>query len=211
MRTPFVIAVGLMAAMEPASATLQDLGACQGARACVLTRDPPNPVVQNPDDGILLAWDECQNVRLEVPLRVDRVFDETADFITADGDGFSIRPGTIVSSHYLQWDPGNGSAPSVETVISADAQIFALITADEKLFASDGIVGLPGVDYNDFAFRGLEPHDTAVFRGTDIEIRWRASSPGDWVRLITAYSPAAAVGGGLGAADDIDDPAGSCP
>lgn len=126
-------------------------------------------------------------------LRVDRVFDATASFVTDAGGGdFLIKAGTIVSSHYLQWDPGNGSSASVETTISLDSQVFAFITADQNLFASD-FLGLPGLDYNDFTLRGLEGNDTTAFNGTDVDIDWTASSPGDWTRLITAFSPTAEV------------------
>lgn len=174
----------------PASATLVDLGPCGGANACIITDTPPNPVTRNPNDGILLAWDEVQNVTLPSDLRVDRVFDETAPFVEATGRGdFLLKAGTIVSSHYLQWDPGPGSRSRVETTISLDSQIFAFITEDQNLFDSDALLGLPGLDYNDFGLRGLERGDTTTFNGTDVDISWGASSPGDWTRLITAFSP----------------------
>ena len=176
----------------PAHATLISLGTCTGPNACTITTTPADPVAPNPDDGILLAWDEVQNFTLTQDLRVDRVFDETADFVTRDGTDFLIEAGTVVSSHYLQWDPGNGSSSSVETTISLDSQVFAFITADQNLFDSD-FLGLPGLDYNDFDLRGLEPSDTTVLNGPDVDIDWTASSPGDWTRLITAFSPTAVV------------------
>ncbi|MDJ0805792.1 MAG: PEP-CTERM sorting domain-containing protein [Gammaproteobacteria bacterium] len=177
-----------------ASATLVSITNCTGAIDCVITTTPPNPVLPNPNDGILLTWDERQNVTLTEDLRVDRVFDPTADFITALGNGdFLIQAGTIVSSHYLQWDPGNGSSSTVSATINLDSQVFAFITADQNLFDSDDALGLPGLDYNDFRLRGLEGGDTTVFNGENTDIRWSAGSPGDWTRLITAYSPTASV------------------
>lgn len=174
-----------------ANATLVSLGDCNGPVACIITNNPPNPVTPNPNNGILLAWNEVQNFTLTAPLRVDRVFDETASFITPAGGGdFFIAAGTIVSSHYLQWDPGAGSSSSVETTISLDSQVFAFITADQNLFDSDAALGLPGLDYNDFNLRGLENGDTTVFNGPNVDIDWTAGSPGDWTRLITAFSPA---------------------
>jgi len=173
-----------------ANATLVSLGACVGAFACEITTDPPNPVAPNPNDGKLLAWDERQNITLTDDLRVDRVFDPTASFVEAlPGGDFLIKAGTVVSSHYLQWDPGNGSDRSVKTTVSLDSQIFAFMTADSNLFDSDDILGLPGLDYNDFSNRGLEGGDVTTFNGTDVDIDWFASSPGDWTRLITAFSP----------------------
>ena len=72
-------------------------------------------------------------------------------------------------------------------------QIFAFITAGVKLFNSDDILGLPGVDYSDFTNRGLESGDSTSFSGQSVAIDWTATSPGDWTRLITAYSPSADV------------------
>jgi len=184
----FLILISLPSTLQ---ATLIELADCTGAVDCIITTTPPDPVVQNPNDGILLAWDEFQNFTLLQDLRVDRVFDESASFVEAIGSDFLIKAGTIVSSHYLQWDPnGAGATGSVEATIKLDSQVFAFITADQNLFDSD-FLGLPDLDYNDFSLRGLESGDTTVFNGTDVDIDWTASSPGDWTRLITAFSPAA--------------------
>jgi hypothetical protein len=60
------------------------------------------------------------------------------------------------------------------------------------MFDSD-FLGLAGVDYNDFGLRGLEAGDDTVFDGNSVNIDWSATSPGDWTRLITAYSPGGQV------------------
>lgn len=207
-----------------ASATLVSLGSCGGQSilhpsagggptplpvSCVIASSVaqlPNPVTQDPNDGILLAWNEVQNIVLPGDLRVDRVFDPTAPFVSAaPGGGYIIAAGTIVSSHYIQWDPLNtvpgtlGSIGNIQTTISLDSQIFAFITDDQKLFDSDDLLGLPGLDYNDYALRSLEgpdlPNvgdfwDRTEFNGESVDINWWAFSPGDWTRLITAFSPA---------------------
>ncbi|WP_161973935.1 VPLPA-CTERM sorting domain-containing protein [Hwanghaeella grinnelliae] len=183
-----VIATATLTASS-AQATFVSLGDCDGAIDCFVTATPPNPIIQNPNDGILLAWNEVQNFELTQDLRVDRVFDPNASFVEAlSGGDFLIKAGTIVSSHYLQWDPGNGSDGRVSSTIELDSQVFAFITADNNLFNSD-FLGLAGLDYADFGFRGLESGDTTVFNGTDVDISWAATSPGDWTRLITAFSP----------------------
>lgn len=185
--------VALLVMAAPASATLVSISPCVGANACTITDTPPETVTQNPNDGILLAWDEKQNVVLEEDLPVDRVFDSSADFVIESGGQLFLAAGTIVSSHYLQWDPGEGSDSLVEATIAADSQIFAFITDDDKLFGSDEILGLDDLDYSDFGLRGLEAGDTTEFNGEKVDIGWTASSPGDWTRLITAYSPTAAA------------------
>lgn len=196
-----LFALALLTLPVGAKATIIGYTNCVGAVTCSVVggpaptdpTSPPNPVEENPNNGILLGWDEVQNKALAADLRVDRVFDPSAPFVEADGSEFIIKAGTIVSSHYFQWDPGSTSSPSVSATINLDSQVFAFITDTQKLFDSDGELGLPGLDYNDFGLRGLEGTDTTNFIGEDVEIRWRASNPGDWTRLITAFSPAAAV------------------
>ena len=158
---------------------------------CEITTEPPNPVAKDPNNGILLVWNEVQNKVLSQDLRVDRVADESALFIGEDAGGFFIKAGTIVSSHYVEWDNGSGSSNTVAATMEFDSEIFAFITADQKLFDSDAELGLPGLDYNDFGSRGLEGGDATVFNGKEVDIDWFATSPGDWTRLITAFSPAA--------------------
>ncbi len=176
-----------------AHSTLIAIDNCTGAISCDITNTPPSLVEQNPNNGILLAWDEVQNYTLMQDLVVDRVFDPAASFVEALPNGdFIIKAGTIIASHYFQWDPGAGSSSRVEATIRLDSQVFAFITADQNLFDSD-FLGLPSVNYNNFGLRGLESGDTTVFNGPDVDISWFAGSPGDWTRLITAYSPTASV------------------
>ncbi len=180
--------------LSVADATISNITDLTGANSFDISAPPDGfTVVKNPNDGILKAWDEVQNFTLTEPLRVDRVFDENASFVSDAGGGdFFIAAGTTVSSHYFQWDPGNGSAGRVTATIELDSRAFAFITADDNLFDSDDFLGLPGIDYNDFVFRGLEDGDTTTFNNDKVDISWAASSPGDWTRLITAFSPAAA-------------------
>ena len=143
-------------------------------------------VGNNYNVSVLYVWDEVQNFVLPGNLYVDRVFDDTADFIGSVSSGYYIKPGTIVSSHYVQWDPVSGS---VQATLGFDSQIFAFITADQKLSDSDSWLGLSGIDYGDFTARGLESGDITNFNGSNVDINWAASNPGDWTRLLTAYSP----------------------
>lgn len=173
----------------PANATLLGFSNCSGALSCSVTTTPPNPVTQNPNNGILIGWDEVQNLTLTADLKVDRVFDLDAPFVKQENGHFFIKEGTIVSSHYLQWDPTPTSTSTVSATINLDSPVFAFITSDQNLFDSDAALGLPGLDYNDFTLRGLESTDTTNFNGNDVDITWIARSPGDWTRLITAFSP----------------------
>jgi hypothetical protein len=166
----------VLSIVGPSNATIVGYTSCVGANVCDFTTPPPNPIVQNPNDGILLGWNEVQNTVLAADLRVDRVYDPGASFVETDGSGFIIKAGTIVSSHYFQWDPGNNSSNSVQATINLDSQVFAFITDTQKLFDSDDALGLAGLDYADFTLRGLEGGDTTNFNGEDVDINWSAGS-----------------------------------
>ena len=185
--------VFLFLCITTAHATAITVTGLSGANSWDITTTPPDPVVKDPNDGVLLIWDEVQNSTLTTDLQVDRVADPGASFVIPDGGGYKIIAGTIVSSHYVQWDPESGNSSTVIGTLHFDSDIFAFITADQKMFDTDEILGLPGLNYNDFLYRGLEPGDSTSIDGHQVVINWTASSPGDWTRLITAYSPAAAV------------------
>lgn len=158
-----------------------------------------NTIIANGyNDNTLWVWDERQNVTLLDDLYVDWVADPNASYVTQLSTGYNIIAGTVVSSHYVQWDPDG--VKHVVAALHFDSDIFGYITTDQGLFDSDSLLGLPGVSYNDFLYRGLEPPpqydaDTVTVGATssDVNIDWKASSPGDWVRLVTAYSPTAQV------------------
>lgn len=145
-------------------------------------------VGNNYNDNTLYVWDEVQNFTLTQDLFVDRVADPLASYVGGTAGNYFIRSGTIVSSHYVQWDPDGTT--SVQATLNFDSDIFAFITGDTRLSDSD-YLGLPGINYGDFGLRGLESGDDTDFNGGSVDIDWRASNPGDWTRLVTAFSPAA--------------------
>ena len=174
-----------------AYATVTGVTSCTGANACTITTTPPTNVSKNPNDGILLLWDEVQNFVLTSPLRVDEVFDANATFVSPiGGSDFNLAAGTLVSSHMIQWDPGQGSDRRVNATVEFDSQILALITNKKNLNNSDTDLGAAGTTYDQFNLRGLERADSISFSGSTLDLSWRASSPGDWTRVITAFSPA---------------------
>ena len=88
-----LVLVAAFLASTSSNATLTGFTNCTGALSCQITTTPPNPITANPNNGILLAWDEVQNFTLATDLRVDRVFDATADFISTIGSDFLIEAG----------------------------------------------------------------------------------------------------------------------
>jgi len=137
---------------------------------------PPNSVgndtFQSPN---LFGFDEDQNILLAAPLPFD-----TGGFAAA---------GTVVASHYVFFDPG-----PIQTMLGTvdfDSTVLGIISSTGLLFASDFLANT-GVNYLNPAARGLEAGDAVFISGAQqISFDVSASTPGDYVRVITAFSPGA--------------------
>jgi hypothetical protein len=133
-----------------------------------------NDTFQSPD---LYGFDEDQNILLAAPL-------------TANVGSSPIPAGTTVASHYIFFDPG--PTQHVIGTVNFDADVLAIITSTANLAASDFLANT-GVNYLNPGARGLEPGDSVTISGPrQILFDTFASSPGDYVRVLTAFSPAAA-------------------
>lgn len=116
-------------------------------------------------------------------------FDELQNFtlvsaLTTDVGTSPIPAGTIVSSHYIFFDPG----PTQEVIgtVNFDGDILGIETATATLAATD-FLGLTNVNYLSPAQRGLEAGDSVTISGvSQILVNVFASSPGDYVRVLTA-------------------------
>ncbi len=147
---------------------------------------PANTVGSNTFQNFnLYGFDEGQNIELSEDLSVD---------IIGDGEGGSLRKGLlpkglIVASHYIFFDPKHGSQTGTVTF---DSPVVAIITRSKNLDASDYLINT-GVDYQNPGLRGIESTDrVGIVNGYTIEISWSAGSPGDYIRVLTLFSPAAA-------------------
>lgn len=148
---------------------------------------PPNTVGANTfNDVNLYGFDEDQNIEITAPLAVD---------IMADGQGGGGKKGVIpigitVASHYIFFDPVKKQRQQGE--IHFDSMIIGVITKGKNLELSDHLANT-GVNYLNPGLRGLEPADTVTITGLQsISVNWVAGSPGDYIRVITAFSPGAA-------------------
>ncbi len=199
MRFKVLVLVGIIsvAFVASANATCTDItltGGSASGKLIGMPAIPPFTLTGNfSDDAILYVWNERQNVTLTSNLYVDRIADAGASYIGGVSGNYYIKAGTIVSSHYVQWDPLTSTRVLAD--LTFDSDIFAFITADQKLFNSDSALGRPGINYSDYSLRGLEAGDLTNWGASDsmVKIDWAASNPGDWTRLITAYSPGGVV------------------
>ncbi len=143
---------------------------------------PPNSVGNNTfQDNNLYAFDEGQNILVPAPLAVDDLFGPA---------GAGVVPGnTVVASHYVFFDPG--PSRSVVGRVMFDSDILGVISSTVNLGASDFLINT-GVNYLNPALRGLESNDSVIILDSrTIEVRWTASTPGDYIRVLTQFSPGA--------------------
>lgn len=140
---------------------------------------PDNTVGNNTFQTVnLYGFDEDQNIVLAAPLSVDD-----------DGTGPGVLPaGTTVASHYIFFDPVNGS---IDGTVDFDSDVLAIITSTGFLLASDFLANT-GVTYLNPGLRGLEAGDSVTINGPrQIRFDTSASTPGDYVRVLTEFSPGA--------------------
>jgi hypothetical protein len=125
----------------------------------------------------LFGFDESQNILLASTLDMDI--------------GASIAAGTQVASHYIFFDPIQTG--HIIGTVDFDSDVLGIITSTGLLLISD-ILANTGVHYLNPGNRGLESGDSVTISGTrQITFDTFASSPGDYVRVITAFSPGATV------------------
>ncbi|HXB75295.1 MAG TPA: hypothetical protein VNY05_44095 [Candidatus Acidoferrales bacterium] len=141
---------------------------------------PPNSVgndnFQSPN---LFGFDESQNILITTAL-------------TADVGG-PIPIGSTVASHYIFFDPG--PTENIIGTVNFDSDVLAIFTSTGRLISTD-FLSHTGVNYLSPAARGLEPGDSVTISGPrQILFNTTASSPGDYVRVLTTSSPAAAAAG----------------
>ncbi|MDD5578769.1 MAG: hypothetical protein PHY16_05735 [Methylobacter sp.] len=143
-----------------------------------------NDTFQTPN---LYGFDEGQNILITNNLTVNDLADGLGG-----GSGPGIIPiGSTVASHYISFDPLNST--NVVGSIYFNSDILGIITNTPNLVASDFLIDT-GVNYLKPAARGLEPNDNVAITGLQtITGNLSANSPGDYIRVLTAFSPVTAV------------------
>jgi hypothetical protein len=184
--TLLILASAVPAVADTVSGTVTG-GTAQTAGGTFVLLTPPLANPYGPPDSVgndnfqspdLFTFDEQQNVTLTNPLVVDV-------------GGSPIAAGTVISSQYVFFDPG----PIEEMIgtVTFDSTVLGIITSNADLAASD-FLSNPDVNYLNPADRGLEAGESVTMGGTD-QIQWDtiSSSPGDYVRVITAVKPATSM------------------
>lgn len=105
----------------------------------------------------------------------------------------SLKKGQVVESHFLMYDPKKST--TMQGYVDFDGPIVGIATSFAALSATD-IFGHPAITYLTPNLRGLEKRDQIALNGLNrLVVDWRASSPGDYIRVFTVTEvplPAAA-------------------
>lgn len=136
---------------------------------------PPNSVGNDTfQTNNLYGFDEDQNIVLAAALAVDV--------------GSSPLPiGTTVASHYIFFDPN--LTQSIVGTVNFNSNVLAIITSTGNLANSDFLANT-GVNYLNPTERGLEAGDSVTISGPrQISFNTSAMTPGDYVRVLTEFSP----------------------
>lgn len=152
------------------------------------------------------VWNEAQNVTLTQNLRADAVAPGAYD-ADADLANVQIAAGTSVSSHYIHFDSPGSTAERAEGTVTFDAVILGVIVengAGARRLDNSDFLGAPTLFSTNVNARGLELSangDRFVISadGKTLGYRFAISTPGDYVRVITAPTPGAAALAGVGA------------
>ena len=131
------------------------------------------------DDDNLYAFDEDQNITLELPIRVD-----------IGGEFGGIPAGSVVASHYVFFDSIAGIQIGY---VDFDAPVLGVAAFQDTMAATDFLANTD-VNYISTELRGLERGDIVWIDEKDpkrIWVYWAGSSPGDYIRVFTAQSGAA--------------------
>jgi len=138
---------------------------------------PPNSVGENNFESMnLYGFDENQNILITSPL-------------VLDVGGGPLPAGTVVASHYVFFDPI--SYTTLIGTVDFDSNVLGIIFNTDSLANSD-FLAQTGVNYLSPFRRGLEltSGDFVTISGArQIQFTVTAGNPGDYVRVLTEYSP----------------------
>ena len=145
---------------------------------------PPNSVGNNcQQTHDLWGFDEDQNIILGAPLLVDDVAGTGSPYTSSN-----LPVATTVASHYVYYDPGPTN--TIQGCVNFDSNVVGVIFLTNTLFASDFLANT-GVNYLNPGLRGLEipNQDSVTFSGNQVCVDFLASTPGDYFRVLTEFSP----------------------
>lgn len=137
----------------------------------------------NQQQDKLFAFDEDQNIVLPSTLTLGTGLAGFPEY------QFTIAEGTVVASHYVFFDPRSNTR--MVGSVTFDAVILGVAADTDDLFATDFLAN-NAVTYNNPTARGIETGSDSFSLSADgltLSVDFRASTPGDYLRVFTAQSP----------------------
>ena len=95
--------------------------------------------------------------------------------------------GALGKAWYIFFDPAG--TKDIFANITFDAPITGVFFSKADLDGSNATYGAPGINYGTSLLVGLEPRDLFSIVGNVLTIDWRASDPGDHIRVFTQATP----------------------
>jgi hypothetical protein len=172
------------------SATIVDGSVTSGTGSWIYLADPSGISVGNDtfDDPNLRGFDEDQNILLGEDTDVFTSWNWN-NATVAGTSSTTLASGTEVASHYIAFDPDGNQG--IDGWIEFDADVLGILTDTDTLLATDSLIN-NSVTYLNPSLRGLEDYQDWVridpTNSKRIELHFFASTPGDYIRVLTAHS-----------------------
>lgn len=178
----------LLIATAPLSQAEIDAGTLTGGTSfdnggIFLEISAPAEIGNNPfDDDNVRAFNETQNLELVENLIMD--------VRSSDIEGNVLAPGSVVSSHYVIYDPASSNT-AIGTV-TFDEPVLGVIISTIRFNGTDDLLGNPGTNYS-IGGQSLGDNDSVSISGNSINYDFQTSFPGDAIRVITGTDPVLAT------------------
>ncbi len=181
MQKYLAVLIALMSAVQSAGAVVLDGEILRQTGNGTFVKLDPKDINAVGEDNFntdhLYAFDEDQNITLERAIRVDI------------GAEVGIIPGGMtVASHYVFFDSLSGTHHGY---VYFDAPILGVAAYQDTMAATDFLANNEVV-YLSTELRGLEEGDQVWIDAEDphkLWVYWAGSSPGDYIRVFTEWSP----------------------
>lgn len=166
-------------ASPAAAAVLSGTATTPGGGTVVLGQPvgaPGSDQINTPD---VYAFDEVQSYALTVALTVTG----------PDGSDIVLPAGTLVDSHYVEWDPSFADRGWGSASVTFDGPVLGVLIATAALIATDAEFGTAAAGYGTNRYRGVEvPGDTVGFVGDTVSFNAYGRYP-EGIRVFTLAAP----------------------
>jgi hypothetical protein len=189
-----LMGVAAFLAAFQAHATIIGGGVTFGGGNWIFINDPSGLSVgaDDFDDLHLRGFNEDQNIAVGSAVSAFSSWNWN-NATTSGTTAVNIANGTEVASHYIVFDPLNSA--TIEAYVEFDAAVLAIIVGTSTLNQTDTLIN-NSVTYKNPNLRGLENWQDWVridpLDSNRIRLHFSASTPGDYIRVLTQHSPLAA-------------------